>query len=59
MLISQTLKDNRLDVRAPYNSPEFRVYGDFARLTQTNRSGVVADCVSGKGSSCASGPNKS
>ena len=31
----QILKDGELDAKAPYSSPELRVFGDVAQLTQT------------------------
>ncbi|HXB68836.1 MAG TPA: hypothetical protein VNY05_11355 [Candidatus Acidoferrales bacterium] len=30
----QILEEGDIDVRVPYSSPELRVYGDIAKLTQ-------------------------
>jgi hypothetical protein len=40
---NQIGKEGELDVRAPYSSPELRVYGDVAQLTQTAGSKGLTD----------------
>jgi hypothetical protein len=45
----QILNEDGLDVRKPYNSPELRVFGDIADLTQTAGAKGLTDFGTVKG----------